>query len=100
MFTALVLALADTRLGRPDDRLAIVLAVDTSASVQQPQQEAQQAWVREVRALARPDDRVSVVEFGRWAAPSNPCSSPESRVLSPECLELVRAQGLAPLQDS
>jgi Mg-chelatase subunit ChlD len=70
MFTALVLALADTRLGRPDDRLAIVLAVDTSASVQQPQQEAQQTWVRQVRALARPDDRVSVVEFGRWAAPS------------------------------
>jgi len=79
IFAALVLALADTKLGRPDDRLSLVLAVDTSASVQQPQRQAQQAWVRQARALARPDDRVSVVEFGRWAAPE-PVSDLWSRV--------------------
>ena len=69
LFAALVITLADPRYGRPDDHLAVVMAVDTSSSVQPPQQALQVEWVRQARALARPDDQLSVVEFGRWASP-------------------------------
>jgi Ca-activated chloride channel family protein len=68
LFVALVLALADTRLGRPDDRLAVVLAIDSSSSVQSSQRVVHQDWVRQIRELARSDDELTLIDFGRWAS--------------------------------
>lgn len=72
LFAALVLALADPRLGRPDDRLSVVVAVDSSASIQGPQRQLHQDWVRQALGLAQPGDDVQLVEFGRWSAPVDP----------------------------
>lgn len=69
LFSSLILAAADPRLGRPDDRLSLVIAVDGSASIQAPQRGLEQDLLGRIIALARPDDRLSVVDFGRWAAP-------------------------------
>lgn len=76
LFTSLILAAADPRLGRPDDRLSLVVAVDGSASIQAPQRALEQDLLRRITALARPDDRLSVVDFGRWAAPVGGGDSP------------------------
>jgi Ca-activated chloride channel family protein len=78
LFTCLAVATADPRLGRPDDRLAMVLAVDTSASIQAPNQLSQQEWVRQARALAQPDDQLAVINFGRWSSIAVPDARPSS----------------------
>lgn len=72
LFGLLVLALADPRLGRPDERLAVVFALDVSASIQPPQQSLQAEWLRLALAARRPDDRVEAIAFGRRAVPLDP----------------------------
>lgn len=89
----LLLALAAPRLGRPSDRLAMVIAVDVSSSVRPPQQAEQQTWVRQALQLAQPGDRVRVITFGRWAAVGDPA---ESQALpSPDATSLADALELA-----
>jgi Mg-chelatase subunit ChlD/uncharacterized membrane protein len=67
LFGALVLALAEPRLGRPDDRLNLAFVVDGSASVQAPRALVQEEWVEQAAQLAGSDDRTVRIDFGRWA---------------------------------
>jgi Mg-chelatase subunit ChlD/uncharacterized membrane protein len=67
IFGALVLALAEPRLGRPDDRLSLAFLIDSSASIQAPRALVQAEWVDQAVQLAGADDQVTRIEFGRWA---------------------------------
>ena len=78
LFTALVLALADARLGLRDDHVELVVAVDDSASVSPAAHNAELAWARALESQARSDDRVRVIHFGRWASVATNAAGPPS----------------------
>ena len=68
LFVSLVLALSNPLLGRPDERLSVVFAVDQSASIQAPRALAQEAWVQDALEQAGSEDRATRIDFGTWAA--------------------------------
>jgi Mg-chelatase subunit ChlD/uncharacterized membrane protein len=76
LFTALVLALADTRLGLRDDHLELVVAIDDSASVDVAAHSGDLAWAHAVESQARSDDRVRQIHFGRWASAASTSAGP------------------------
>lgn len=64
VLAALVLALADPRIVRGVDRLAVAYLIDGSASVPPAERERAVEWVRQALAAKAPDDRAAVVVFG------------------------------------
>ena len=64
VLAALVVALADPRLTRGVDRLAVAYLIDGSASVPPAERAKAVEWVRQALAAKAPDDRAAVVVFG------------------------------------
>jgi len=64
LVTLLFLALAQTRIVRHRDALAVIFAVDLSRSIRQEQRQAQLRFLREALRHRRPTDLAGVVTFG------------------------------------
>jgi len=64
LFSLVILALADLRLTRPAEQLAVVFLLDRSESLDAPAREWQEGWVREALRQAGPKDQAGVVVFG------------------------------------
>jgi Mg-chelatase subunit ChlD len=67
LLIALVLSLAGMRLVRTVDNVTVVFLIDGSDSVSPTQREWAMQYITEALALQNPDDRASVVVFGKRA---------------------------------
>ena len=67
LFSLVILALADLRLTRPAEQLAVVFLLDRSESMSAPAREWQEGWIREALLQAGPKDQAGMVVFGRDA---------------------------------
>ncbi len=75
VFGLLIIALARPVTLTADDSLAVAFVMDESESMAGPTREAAAAWLERALDSAQPDDRVTVVRFGRRAALDGPESN-------------------------
>src|SRR3712207_1887075 len=68
----LILAIARPSLYWPDSRLSLAFVVDESDSMGEEDRAATASWLDQALGGRQPDDKVSVVRFGRQAVSDSP----------------------------
>lgn len=67
VFALLLIALARPTFWDPDEHLTVAMVVDRSESMSGPLRAAADEWLQGAMAAAHPDDKVTMVRFGRQA---------------------------------
>ena len=72
VLSLLILAIARPSLYWPDSRLSIAFVVDESDSMDEADRAAGASWLEQALGGRQPDDKVSIVRFGRQAVADSP----------------------------
>jgi len=72
VLTLLILAQARPTFWDPDEHLTVALVVDRSESMSGPIRAAADQWLQGAMAEVRPDDKITMVRFGRQAVADRP----------------------------
>ena len=72
LLSLLIVSLARPSLYWPDSRLSVAFVVDESDSIGEADRAANAAWLDGAMGGRQPDDKVSVVRFGRHAVADSP----------------------------
>ena len=80
VLSLLILAIARPSLYWPDSRLSVAFVVDESDSMDEADRAATASWLDQALGGRQPDDKVSIVRFGRQAVSDSPSGDRRSPV--------------------